>query len=462
MRPLALFTLAALFAAPVLAEASLVLRPPPRDPLIDALQVAVVGATVLPMAGRAPMEQSTVLFTGGVITAVGQDLPVPPNAVVVDGKGKVLTPGLFQVGSQVGLFALGQEDAHDDRRLQGALVPAFQPVVAFNPLSPHIPVEREEGVLSVLLAPGSQALLAGQGSVVELGGRLQGDVVGGPVSMWGTYGPTSKGALGGTRAGLLLALQQTIDDARFYEKNRAAFDRAQSRPLGLSPTHLEAVLPLLQKNGGNGRAARGVVVADTRPWLILHAHRATDILALVAFCKREGLRLLLDGAAESHLVADVLRDAGVPVLVRPSEAGSVSLDGLHARDDLATVLHAAGVQVVLGAWDTEMGTTRLRQEAGLAVRAGLPREVALDAITSTPAELFAPLGVGGHKLGVIEPGARASLVLWSGDPLEVRSVTTHLWVGGRFVHEPSRQRQLAAKYRRPQTAPPSTATPKTP
>jgi imidazolonepropionase-like amidohydrolase len=136
------------------------------------------------------------------------------------------------------------------------------------------------------------------------------------------------------------------------------------------------------------------------------------------------------------------------VIVHPSTAGRVDFEALSARDDLATALFDAGVTVVLAGWDSENGTTRVRQEAGLAVQNGLPHAAAIAAITSVPAGLF-PRG-DGAVVGQVQKGAVADLVLWSGDPLEVQSVAEHVWIAGREDPTPSRPRQLAERYRRRQ------------
>jgi imidazolonepropionase-like amidohydrolase len=124
-----------------------------------------------------------------------------------------------------------------------------------------------------------------------------------------------------------------------------------------------------------------------------------------------------------------------------------AFDALHARDDLAAVLVKAGVDVIISAWDTDNGTTRVRQEAGTAVQTGLPRAEAVKAIAQTPARIFG-LRHGGAPIGVVSVGARANLVLWSGDPLEALSVTERIWIGGVEQKQPSRQKLLAEKYLR--------------
>lgn len=366
-----------------------------------------------------------VIIVGDRIAAVGAGVAAPAGAVVVDGRGKVLTPGFFATLSQLGLVEVGLESASDDEHLDGAATPGFRAADGYHPLSPRIAIDREEGVTQALLTPPTWKLLSGSGHVVEFTSRLTDVPEAKPAALVGGFDGGVAGSFGGSRGGLLLALREIVADARFYKKNQAAFDRGEARALALSSTHLAALSPWL----------------DGQVPLIVRVDRASDIRALLAFATAEKLRIVVDGGTEAWLVADELAAAGVPVIVHPSSAGVISLDALHARDDLAAVLARAGVPVILSSWESVNGTTRLRQEAGLAVQNGMPYAEAIKAITSTPASLF-----GGKSPGVIKAGARASVVLWSQDPFEAVSIAERIWVGGAEVTEPSRPRQLAKKY----------------
>ena len=363
----------------------------------------------------------------GVVTAVVAT-GGPVAGAVVDGRGKVLSPGLVATGSQLGLFEVGLEPSSDDEHLNGAATPGFRAADGYNPLSPHITVDREEGVLTAVLAPGQSKLLAGQAFVVDLAEGEDALPDGGkPVALYGAFDGGTAEAWGGSRAGLLLALREILDDARFYRAHAAAFDKGESRELKLSPTHLKALYPLL----------------DGKVPLVVKVDRAADIRALLAFAEEQRLKLVVEGGVEAWMVAAALRAQSVPVIVHPSWCGVVSLDALHARDDLAKLLFDAGVTVVVASWDSQNGTTRVRQEAGLAVQSGLAHAEAIKAITSTPATLFG----GGPLAGRVKKGAVANLVLWSGDPLEALTVSERLWVHGSEITTPSRQKQLAQKYK---------------
>lgn len=394
--------------------------------VVFSLVAAVTIADVTVEVGDGTVvEHANVVVDDGLVVSVGAGAV---EGVVVDGKGKVVTAGLFATGSQLGLFEVGLEAQSDDDHLNGPATPGYRAADGFNPLSPHIAIDREEGVTTALLAPGGGKLLSGQAFVVDLTSTLSAlpDATK-PVALYGAFDGWTAEAWGGSRGGMLLALREIFDDARFYKAHVAAYDKGESRELKLSPTHLKALFPLL----------------DGKVPLVVKVDRASDIRALLAFAKEQKIKLVLEGAVESWMVAAELRAANVPVIVHPSWSGAVSLDGFHARDDLAKLLKDAGVVVVIASWDSQNGTTRLRQEAGQAVQNGLAHADAIKAITSAPAAVFGQPALS----GMVKKGAKANLVLWSGDPLEALTVAERVWVQGQEIKEPSRQRLLAEKYK---------------
>jgi len=396
---------------------------------LAAAPTAIVDTTIEVGDGTI-IEHGTVVFDGPRIIAVGKGA-VPAGAVVVDGRGKVTSPGFVAVDSQVGLFAVGMETGHGDSATAGNVRAAFRAADGYNPLASSVAVDREEGVTSAVLSPSGSTLVVGQGSVVELRTSLQAvPDPERPAAMFGAYSGHVAANFGGGRSALALALRTLIDDTRVYQRQRAAYDRGELRALSADASQLRAFIP----------------VVEGRLPFVVRADRATDILALLDVAARDKLQLMIVGGAEAWLVADRLKAAKVPVLLTPSTAGSISFDALHARDDLAAVLATAGVDVVITSWASDNGTTRLRQEAGIAVQNGLPRAAAIKAIAAGPAALF-KVQHDGQPAGILAVGARANVVVWSGDPLEVLSIAEQIWVAGEAQTAPSRQRQLANKYK---------------
>ncbi len=388
--------------------------------VIENVRVEVGDGTVL--------ESATVVLERQKIARVSTEaVAAPEGAVIIDGRGKVLTPGLIDVNARLGVSEVELEKSTNDHALdKQPLAPGFRVADGFNPLSVWIPIERSQGITSAIVRP-STGVLAGTGPWVDLTGRLDSAPdASRPVAMFGSVDASAAALVGEARGGLWLKLREVFADARFYARNRAAVEGNRARPLALPPLHLEALQPVL----------------DGKLPLVLHADRASDIALAIAFARAEKLRLVISGAGEAHLVAAELAAAKVPVVVTPSRQMPSSFDTVRARDDIATLLDQAGVQMAISS--TDGNSRRLRQEAGIAVAYGLDRAKALRAITLSPAEIFGKAA----ELGSVAVGKRANVVLWSGDPLELSSRAERVFIDG--VEQPGdhRQKRLLERYLR--------------
>ncbi len=393
-----------------------------------ASAIAIVDARV-EIGDGSVLERATVIVgDDGRIQAVGVDLPVPLGQTRVDGKERTLTPGFIETRGQLGLTEVPAEPSTNDYALEGkSVTPGFRAADGFNARSLRIPIEREEGITSAVTSP-SSGLLAGTGAWFELSGEPSAAPdPREPIAMFGSVSQEAVDVTGRARGALWLRLREVLDDVRYYQRNRAAYERNDARELSLPRVHLEALLP---------------VVKGELP-LVLNAHRASDVRAAVRLKQDEDLDVIVTGGAEAWLVADELARAQVPVILHPSIMEPWSFEALRVRDDSAMRLARAGVKLVItanGNWD--QNARRLRQEAGIAVAHGLDRKAALRAITLTPAEVFGKA----DELGSVTKGKRANLVLWSGDPLELSSVAEKLWIDGEELPHDNRQRALAERY----------------
>ena len=393
--------------------------------------VAIVGGTVHTMGDAGTLEGATVVLRDGRVAAVGSGVEPPPGATVVDARGKVVTPGLFDSFTRIGLVEISAVGASDDAETDlDRVTAAFRVADALNPASTLVAVNRVEGLTRALVVPGADgALIAGQAAVVQLGAGLDdgpaGMVVRAPAAMYAVLGEEGAEMAGGSRAAALLVLREALQDARDYASNRAAFERGERRPYALSRLDLEALAP---------------VAAGELP-LLVAADRASDLLAAVRFAEEEGLRLVLAGAAEGWMVADALAAAGVPVLLQPLANLPASFESLGATLANAARLHAAGVPVALMSGDSH-NARNLRQDAGNAVAWGLPWHAALAAMTTVPARIW---GLEG-SYGRIEPGYEADVVVWDGDPLELTTYPEHVFIRGEEMPRDSRQIRLRDRY----------------
>jgi len=189
---------------------------------------------------------------------------------------------------------------------------------------------------------------------------------------------------------------------------------------------LEAILPTAQ-----GRSP-----------LFVQVNRRADINALLNWSQENRLKIVLVGAREAWLEAERIAQAKISVILDPSANAPSNFDMIRSREDAAAILHRAGVRVVISTFSTH-NVRKLRQWAGNAVRAGLPYDVALKAVTSAPAEL---LNLADR--GRIAAGQVANIVVWSGDPFEFGTAVRHVFLRGKPVPKTNRQRALFERYRR--------------
>lgn len=402
-----------------------------------AQTIAITGGTVYPVSG-APIQGGIVLIRDGRIAAVGQNVAIPADAQRIDATGKVVTPGLVNAATELGILDIGAvpQTRNISARGQNGIAAAFEVWDGLNPASVLIPPARAGGITSVVIAPRG-GLLSGQAAVLHLvDGPASDLVMKSPVAMVGQIGsPQQIGAQ--SRGELMMRLREVLDDARAYSRRRADFERAQTRPFAASRLDLEALGPVLE-----GRIP-----------LLLEADRASDIESALDLAKEYNLKLVLSGAAEAWMVADKIAAAHVPVLTGAMNNIPMSFASLGTRQENAGLLRHAGVAVAIignaGGGDEEAFNVRnVRFEAGNAVAYGMSREDALRAITLTPAEIF---GIA-DRVGSLQAGKDADVVVWSGDPFEFATEPEHVFVRGRESNTPTRQDLLEQRYK---TLPPN-------
>jgi imidazolonepropionase-like amidohydrolase len=395
----------------------------------DVAPVALRGARLLRGDGTA-IEAGTIVLRGGTIAAIGAAAPIPAGATVIDAAGLTVTPGLVAVGLPLGLVEIDAEPSAADAAPEGAVTDAIRAAFAaadgYNPASALVPVARLGGVAHALATP-QGGLVAGTSAFVDLRGETPDEAIARPrVALHVDVDDDGVAAAGGARPVALTRLREVLDDARLYARSRAAFDRRALREMRVSRLDLERLADAL-----TGRLPVVVRVA-----------RADDILRVLALGREYRLRLVLAGVEEGWKVAPALAAARVPCIVTPLENLPERLSRLGARLDNAALLARAGVPLVLTT-DGAHGARTLRQQAGNAVAHGLDPHVALRAITSEPARVFG----AGDDVGILRPGRAASVAVWSGDPLELRTRLLALFVRGRPMPLRSRQTALFERYR---------------
>lgn len=398
----------------------------------SAQSVAIVGGKVYPVSGP-PIENGTVVITDGRISAVGTNVPIPAGAQRIDATGKIVTPGFVNSSTQLGVQEIaGVQDTRDAAaRGKDNIAAAFTVWEGLNPNSVLLAPARREGITSFVVIP-TGGLIAGQAALVDVvPGTTTDMIVRAPVAMIAEIGDAQQAGVA-SRGELIVKLREVLDDARFFQTHRDAFDRAQTRPFAASRLDLQALIPVIE-----GRLP-----------LIVAVDRASDIDAAMRLARDYNVKLIIGGGAEAWMIADRLAAARIPVLTGAMNNIPAGFAALGQRQENAGLLRRAGVPVALignaGGGDEEAFNVRnLKQEAGNAVSYGMAWDDALRAVTLAPAEIF---GVA-DRLGSLQPGREGNVVIWSGDPFEFGTRAERVFVRGRQYTEKDRQELLTERYR---------------
>ncbi|MBI1312889.1 amidohydrolase family protein [bacterium] len=392
--------------------------------------IALTGGTVFPIS-QPPIENGVVLFDKGRIVAVGtaESVEIPVEAKQVDCNGKHVYPGLFEAHSQLGLTEVSAVRASDDRSEVGSLNPNVKAHVSVNPDSELIPVTRVNGVLLALTEP-SSGLIAGQAAVLQLDGWTCEDLTLKPgaamVVNWPSVPKELEKGQTATESDAVARLRKLLGEARAYTEARKQSPETQPTDL-----RLEALQPVLSR----------------KVPLLVHADSLAVIQSAVSFAVEQKLRLIIHGGYDAPLCAELLKKHDVPVIIGAAyRLPRRRSDDFDAGYSLASRLHEAGIRFCISGGETSRtwNARNLPYHAAVSVAYGLPHDIALRAITLSPAEI---LGVS-KRVGSLEPGKDATLIVTTGDPLETASNVTAAWVQGRTVDLSSRHVQLYRKYRK--------------
>ena len=401
------------------------------------------GAHVVTVSG-ADLDNATVVISGGRISAVGTNVSAPAGAQVIDAGGLWVYPGMIDLGTNMGLAEVSSVGATVDTQELGEMNPNVAAVWAINPSSSHIAVTRVEGVTSVLSMP-SGGTISGQAAFINLAGSSPREMAVVPAAALVIDFPRVGG--GGGFAAFLQAQQGITQDAvtardrRVEEMRRMfrdaeAYGRAQdayardpkSVPRPVTDLKLAALVPY----------ARG-----ERP-VIFRAERERDIRGAVRFAEEMKLRPVIIGGSESGRAAQFLKEHNVPVIID-------SVLNLPLREDdpydslfeNASKLQAAGVPFCISTGDSGAHVRDLPFNAGMAAAYGLPKTEALKSVTLYPAQI---LGVA-DRVGSVEQGKIANLVVTDGDILEPRTHVRHLFINGRQIPLTSRHTMLYDQFK---------------
>ena len=403
---------------------------------------AIVNARIVTVSG-AVIENGTVIIQNGKITAVGAGASVPSGAERIDGKGLSVYPGMIDAATAMGLAEIGQgANATLDAAETGTNNANAKAISGVNPHSSHINVTRVNGITTVMSAP-TGGIIAGQGTVINLNGSTQADmtvestvalVINFPrIAGGGGFGGVGFGGFGAPQLDFNEAVRRRdtqIDDLKKvfttainHGRAMEAYAKDKALPAPATNLSLEALVPY---------------VRGEKP-IVFTAERERDIRAIVKFVSEMKVKGVIVGGQEAWKVADDLKKNNIAVIYTNIYNLPVRADDAYDfLFEAPSKLQQAGVKFAIATGDAGAENRDLPYHAGLAGAYGLSKDEALKAVTLYPAQI---LGVS-DRLGSIEVGKMANVVVADGDILEPRTNIKYVFINGRLIPLTSRHTEL--------------------
>lgn len=365
--------------------------------------------------------KADILLADGKIAAIGTDLTAPADAAVVDADGLEVYPGFVDAHTHIGLdgYGIGYEGC-DYNEMNDIWTPQLRAIDGINPRDPSLADARRAGVTCVCTGPGSANVLGGTFLAMKtVGDRVDKMVVRDPVAMKCAFGENPKRCYrdkcDSTRMSTAAFLRGALMQARDY----GARKQAANGDITKMPAYnqkLEALLPVL---------AREIP-------LKAHAHQANDIFTALRIAREFNLRLTLEHVTEGHLIVDELAgEKDVPMAVGPSLTFASKFELQNKSWATPGVLAKAGCHVSIITDNSVIPQQYLPLCAGMAIKAGMDPFDALKAITLNPAE---HIGVA-DRVGSLEVGKDADLVITAGSPFEVLTEVKAVFIDGARIEQ---------------------------
>ena len=401
--------------------------------------IAIRNARIVTVTGP-DIENGTVVIRDGKIEAVGASVNVPAGAQTIEGRGLSVYPGMIDAGTNMGLVEVPQgANGTVDLSEVGDFNPNAKAIIAVNPHSAHIGVTRVEGVTNTVTMP-TGGLISGQAALINLLGTAPKEMAVVPQAALVINYPRISGGGGGgfggppqqpanlsetleANARQLDQIRKMLRDAEAYGRTQDAYAKDRSLPRPDTNIVLESMVPY---------------VRGQRP-VIFRAEREVEIRGAIRFAEEMKLKPIILGGNDAWKVANLLKEKNVPIIL----TGVFSLpmredDPYDTLYENAAKLQQAGVLFAISTGDSGPEVRNLPQYAGMAAAYGLSKADALKAVTLYPAQI---MNVA-DRLGSIEVGKMANVVVTDGDLLEIRTRIRYLFIDGRPVVLSSRHTEL--------------------
>ena len=380
--------------------------------------VLIKNGYVKTMAGPDIPNGEILIDDNGKIHVVGQNLQAPDGTAVINAEGRLITPGCIDAHCHIGLDnqAMGWE-GRDYNEMIDPITPHMRAIDSINPMDEAFPLAIQGGVTTACTGPGSANVVGGTFVAIKLvGKRVDKMIVKDPIAMKCAFGENPKRVYGQgskktpmTRMGTAALLRELL-----FKTKRYLQDKEEGKNPGFD-MKLEAMIPVI----------KGEIP------LKAHAHRADDILTSIRVAKEFGVGLTLDHCTDGALIAEELAEEGLPAFVGPSLGSKSKIELANKSFSTPKVLTEAGITVSIITDAPVIPLEYLPMCAALAVNAGLNVEEAWKAITINPA---VSVGIG-DRVGSLEPGKDADIVIWTADPMTTVGAQSYITiVNGTVVY----------------------------
>ena len=363
-----------------------------------------------------------IAIESGKIKEIGENIKEENGDIVIDASGKIVTPGLVEAHCHLGLVgdSVGKENDDSNER-SGAICPELRAIDAINPMDKVFEEAYQGGITSVATGPGSGNIIGGQFAAIKTyGKRIDNMIIKEPIAMKCAFGENpkrfygEKGESPTTRMAIASLFRDTLYKAREYMmKKEAAGDNIEKLP----PFNMryEALIPVL----------KGEIP------LKAHAHKASDIFTAIRIAKEFNVKMTLDHSTDARAVIDELAKEKFDMIVGPSLGHRTKVELVNKSFKTAGELNKAGIRISITTDSPVIPLQHLPICAALAVKEGMDKFEAYKAITINPAEI---LGID-DKVGSIEVGKDADIVIWSGEPLDIMSSVEYTLINGEIVYK---------------------------
>ncbi|MFW6006745.1 MAG: amidohydrolase [Halanaerobiales bacterium] len=365
------------------------------------------------------IQNGQILIEKGKIKKVGKNVNIPDNTKIIDASGKIVFPGMIDAHTHLGIGEDGEGwEGRDYNETTDPVTPHLRAIDAINPYDSGLEETRKAGITTVMTGPGSANVLGGENAVIKTKGKTVEEMeLKNPAGIKAAFGENPKRVYNeqkkspATRMAIAAIIRETFIQAEDYlykKENNQEKDKPFDRDI-----KMESIIRVLNK----------------KIPLKAHAHRADDIMTIIRIAREFDIKVTLEHCTEGHKIAREIAEAGIPAVVGPTLTGRVKVE-LRERDfKTPGVLAEAGVKVALMSDHPVIPAANLPIYAALAVKSGMKKEEALKAITINAAEI---LGVE-DRVGSIEKGKDADIVIFTGDPLNVSSEVEKVLINGELI-----------------------------